>query len=247
RVLVNRDRALGPVARGDEPQPAALLVGAEALLLVRRLDADDFRLDPDLQKVRHARLLVVELAVPHAATRAHPLHVPRDDGRAVAHGILVAKRALQDVAQDLHIAVAMGAEARAGLYAVLVDDAQGAVAHVTRVVVVGEGKAVVGIEPAVIGVATLGGAPKLDHDDGCDCCAARSWCTLAMSRAFACVMTCSSAVPGSAPACWNRMTFSRNTISVGIERMPKLPASSCCSSVLTLANTTSGCASEAFS
>src|ERR1044072_186086 len=246
-VLVNRARALGPVARGDEPQPAALLVGSEVLLLVRRLDAGDFRLDPDLEKVRHARLLAVELAVPHAATRAHPLHVSGDNGRAVAHGVLVAERALEDVAQDLHVAVAMGAETRAGLYAVLVSDARGAVAHVIGVVVVGEGEAVMEMEPAVVGVAAFGGAPKLDHDDGCDGCAASSWCTLVMSRAFACAMICSSALPGSAPACWNRMTFSRNTISVGIERMPKLPASSCSSSVLTLANTTSGCVSEAFS
>src|SRR5437016_1902133 len=43
------------------------------------------------------------------------------------------------------------------------------------------------------------------------------------------------------------MTLSRNTISVGIERIPKVPANSCCSSVFTLANTTSGCASDACS
>src|SRR5882724_13182190 len=43
------------------------------------------------------------------------------------------------------------------------------------------------------------------------------------------------------------MTLSRNTISVGIERIPKAPANSCCSSVFTLANTTSGCASDACS
>src|SRR5258705_1257123 len=68
-----------------------------------------------------------------------------------------------------------------------------------------------------------------------------------MSSDLACVSTCSSAWPGSAPACWNRTTFSRNTISVGIERMLNAPASSCCSSELTFANTTSGCDSEAFS
>src|SRR6266513_2302906 len=43
------------------------------------------------------------------------------------------------------------------------------------------------------------------------------------------------------------MTLSRNTISVGIERMAKALANSCCSSVFTLANTTPGCASEACS
>src|SRR2546428_10827353 len=43
------------------------------------------------------------------------------------------------------------------------------------------------------------------------------------------------------------MTLSRNTIRVGIERIPKAPANSCSSSVFTLANTTSGYASEARS
>src|SRR6267143_5782425 len=43
------------------------------------------------------------------------------------------------------------------------------------------------------------------------------------------------------------MILSRNTIRVGIERMPNEPASSCCSSVLILAKTTSGCASDDFS
>src|SRR5581483_3104998 len=68
-----------------------------------------------------------------------------------------------------------------------------------------------------------------------------------MSTDFAWLMTCSRALPGSAPACWKRITFSRNTISVGIERMPNAPASSCCSSVFTFPKTTSGCASEALS
>src|SRR5262245_21242951 len=239
-ILVDLHRAFGAVGRRDEPQPAALLLGAEALLLIRRLDAADVGLDPDLQEVGHAGLFVVELAVAHAASRAHPLHVAGHDGRAVAHRIPVPERALEDIAQDFHVAVAVGAEARAGLHAVLVDHAQGAVAHVPRIVVVGEGKAVIRVEPAVVGVAALAGAAQLDHDAGCDCCEASSWCTLAMSSALACVITCSSALPGSAPGCWNRITFSRNTMSVGIERMPKLPASSCCSSVLTFANTTSG-------
>src|SRR2546421_7190229 len=43
------------------------------------------------------------------------------------------------------------------------------------------------------------------------------------------------------------MTLSRNTTRVGIERIPKAPANSCSSSVFTLANTTSGYASEARS
>ena len=106
---------------------------------------------------------MVELAVPHAAAGAHALHVARHDGRAVAHRVLVRELALEHVADDLHVAVAVRAEARAGLHAVLVDDAQRAEAHVLRVVVVGEGEAVIRIEPAVVGVAAFVGAAQGDH------------------------------------------------------------------------------------
>ena len=40
-------------------------------------------------------------------------------------------------------------------YAVLVDDAQRAIAHVLRVVIVGERKRVVRIQPAVVGMASF--------------------------------------------------------------------------------------------
>jgi hypothetical protein len=73
------------------------------------------------------------------------------------------QRALQDVADDLHVAVAVGAEARAGLHPVLVDHAQRAETHVLRVVIIGEGEAVVGVEPAVIGMAPVGAAAQFGH------------------------------------------------------------------------------------
>src|SRR6266571_6811648 len=247
RVLVDSHRTVAAVRRHDEPQPAALLLRGEMLLVVRRFNAANVGLDPDLQEMRHARLVVVVLAVQHAAPGAHPLHVARHDGRAVAHRILVAERAFEHIADDFHVAVAVRAEAGTGLHPVLVDHAQHAVAHVARIVIIGEREAVVRIEPAVIGMAAFAAAAQLDHAGPLLPCCFASSCTFAMSSDFAWPMTCSSADPGSAPACWNRITFSRNTISVGIERMPKAPASSCCSSVLTLANTTSGWASEACS
>ena len=82
---------------------------------------------------------------------------------AVAHAVLVRQRAFEHVADDLHVAVAVGAEAGAGGDAVLVDDAQVAEAHVARVVVVGEREAVVALEPAVVGVAAVGGFAQGDH------------------------------------------------------------------------------------
>src|SRR5260221_952207 len=253
RVLMDTHRTVGALWRSDEAQAAALLAGGEMLLLVLGRDAAHLRLDPDLQEMRRAALVVVELAVRHAATGAHALHVARHDGRAGAHRVLVGERALEHVADDFHVAMAVGAEAGTGLHAVLVDDAQRPEAHVPRIVVGGEGKAVKRAQPAVIGIAALGGAAQLLHVYselaawlGC-CCDATSACTLAMSRAFACAITCSSAAPGSAPACWNRITFSPNTISVGIERRPHVPPSPCRPSVIPLPKTTSGCVSAACS
>jgi hypothetical protein len=75
----------------------------------------------------------------------------------------VREAALEHVADDLHVAVAVGAEARAGLHAVLVDDAQRTEAHVRRVVVVGEGEAVERVEPAVPGVASFCAAADFAH------------------------------------------------------------------------------------
>jgi hypothetical protein len=51
----------------------------------------------------------------------------------------------------------------AGGDAVLVDDTQVAHAHVGRVVVVGEGKAVEALQPAVVGEAPVGGFAQRHH------------------------------------------------------------------------------------
>jgi hypothetical protein len=60
---------------------------------------------------------MVELAVHHAAAGAHALHVAGADhaGRlAIAHAVLVRQLAREHIADDLHVAVAMRAEAAAG-------------------------------------------------------------------------------------------------------------------------------------
>src|SRR5438067_1102911 len=80
RVLVDAHGAVGAIGRSDEPQAAALLGGGELLLLVLGRDAADVRLDPDLEEVRDAKLVVVELAVLYAAPSAQPLHIAGHDG-----------------------------------------------------------------------------------------------------------------------------------------------------------------------
>jgi hypothetical protein len=141
------------------------------LLLVAGRDAALVRLDPDLQEVRRRAGCVVELAVSHAAARAHALHVAGPDdslrriavGAAGAHAVLVRQRAFEHVADDFHVAVAVRPEAAAGGNAVLVDDAEVAEAHARRVVVVGEREAVAAFQPAVVGVAAVAGLAKGDH------------------------------------------------------------------------------------
>ena len=51
------------------------------------------------------------------------------------------------------VGMAVGVEARAWGYAVLVDHAQGAKAHVERIVIVAEGKGVAAVEPAEVGMS----------------------------------------------------------------------------------------------
>src|SRR5690606_41341890 len=70
---------------------------------------------------------------------------------------------LETVAGDIRVAVAMGTETLAAGDAVLVDHPQRAPVHVPGIEVVGEGEAVPGIQPAMVGVATLGGRSQGDH------------------------------------------------------------------------------------
>ena len=62
----------------------------------------------------------------------------------------------QHVADDFHVAVAVGAEAGARRDAVFIDHAQVAEAHVARIVIVGKREAVKALEPAVVGIAPVG-------------------------------------------------------------------------------------------
>src|SRR4029079_4627125 len=137
-VLVDLQRSFCAVGRSDQPQAPAFLVVRDVFLLVFRRNSTHVGLDPDLQKMRFARFLVIELAVLHAAPGAHALDVARHDRRAVAAGILVRERPFEHVADDLHVAVAVRAEACPGADSVFVNHAQWTEAHVLGIVVVGK-------------------------------------------------------------------------------------------------------------
>ena len=107
-------------------------------LLIARIDAELGRLYPDLQEMRLPLGAVVELTVHHAAAGTHALHIARQDGGAIAHVVTVGQGAGDHITDDLHVAVAMGAETGTGLHAIFIDHAQRAVTDMVRVVIIGE-------------------------------------------------------------------------------------------------------------
>ena len=106
---------------------------------------------------------MIEFAVPNARPGRHPLHVAGPDDRASANTVFMFQRAFDDVRDDLHVAVAVGAEPRPGPDPVLIDNSQRAEAHVTGVVVVAKRKGVTTVQPPQIGRAAFLRASHCDH------------------------------------------------------------------------------------
>lgn len=79
---------------------------------------------PDLQEVDGFVGRGVELAVLDAGAGGHVLEVTGADDAAVAHGVFVFELAGEDVGDDFHVLVGVGAEAFGGHDDVVVDDAE---------------------------------------------------------------------------------------------------------------------------
>lgn len=73
------------------------------------------------------------------------------------------QRAFEDEGEDLHVAVAMLAEAGPRGDAVLVEDPQHPEAIPARVAVLAEEEGMAGLEPAVVEGGALGAAADLEH------------------------------------------------------------------------------------
>ena len=131
-----------------------------------RLEAALVGHDPELEHAQRLRLRGVELAVADAAAGAHVLHVAAAQHGAVALAVAVRERAVDHVGHDLHVLVAVRAEARAGRDHVVVEHAQRAEAQVRRIEVVGEGEGVAGLQPAEVGAAALRRGALVDHGAG---------------------------------------------------------------------------------
>lgn len=85
------------------------------------------------------------------------------DGAMAAERVVVFEFAGDDVGDDFHVAVGVHGEATCGRDDIFVDDAERTEAHVLWIAVVGEAEGVVGVEPAVIEVASVFAASDFDH------------------------------------------------------------------------------------
>ena len=81
----------------------------------------------------------------------------------VAHAVFVRESALENVSDDLHVAVRMHGESAAGCDDIFIDDAQRTKAHPLRIAILVEGKRVTRVEPAVIAAAALVTGTNLEH------------------------------------------------------------------------------------
>mmetsp|Transcript_15187 Transcript_15187/g.38014 ORF Transcript_15187/g.38014 Transcript_15187/m.38014 type:complete len:253 (-) Transcript_15187:9-767(-) len=113
------------------------------------------RLDPNLNEAQRLGLFVV-LLVLHASTRGHELHRAAAEGLVRSHRVGVREDAVDDVRDDLHVAVRVAAEAAAGLHQVVVQHTQAAELCVLRVAVLGEREVEAGFEPVGVGPAGAG-------------------------------------------------------------------------------------------
>ena len=162
-VLMEGEGAVPTLRGGDETEPVFLVPGREVLLLVPRGKSRGPGQDPDLKEMDRLPGGRVGFAVAHPGAGGHPLDIAGAEDRALPHAVGMGEGSRNDIADDLHVAMAVGAEAAAGLDPVLVDDPEGAELDMVRVVIVGEGEGVPAVEPPMVGVAPLGTFAKNDH------------------------------------------------------------------------------------
>src|SRR6185437_11058450 len=93
RILIERQRAVPTIRRGDEAQLALPLVAREGLLLIARRQAGALGNEPDLEEMDRLGWRRVELAVDDAGAGAHVLHLAGPYHGAVAEAVLVLERA----------------------------------------------------------------------------------------------------------------------------------------------------------
>src|SRR5205823_2643845 len=95
---------------------------------------------------------------------ADALHVAGPHRCFGAEAVFMLQRPGNHVRNDLHIPVGMGSETLPAHHAVLIENSQGMELRMFRIEIIGEGKCVVRIEPAVVRVAAIFRPANRNHD-----------------------------------------------------------------------------------
>ena len=110
--------------------------------------------DPNLQEANVRARAVVLLAVHDPGAGAHDLDVALLDHRFVPHAVLVFEVSGQRDADDFHVVVGVRPKSGPARHGVVIQDTQRSEVHAFGMVPTRKTEAVVGVEPAVVGVAS---------------------------------------------------------------------------------------------
>src|SRR6185436_10515028 len=102
---------------------------------------------PDLQQMHGLVPRRIGFAMGHARPRAHALRISASNNRSGAHAVAVFQGSLQNVGDNLHVAMSVRGKAVARLNKVFVYYAKRTKARVFWVVVIAEGETMISIEP----------------------------------------------------------------------------------------------------
>src|SRR5690606_31320856 len=106
----------------------------------------------------------IKFAVRNTAAGRHQLKFSGGQRGDITFTVAVGDRTFQDVADDFHIAVAVGWKACAGDDFIIVDYAQRRVTHVRRIVIAAKGKGMAAVQPVELCRAAFFTASDADHD-----------------------------------------------------------------------------------
>src|ERR1700733_6097782 len=107
----------------------------------------------------------IELTMDHARACGHGLNRVGTEGSGFAHAVPMSEASFEHIGQDFHIAMRVGSKTSSRRDSIFVDNPQRAKTHMPRIVVARKRKAVITVDPAKIGMPTLGASTNYDHYD----------------------------------------------------------------------------------
>ncbi len=167
-VGVDSECTILAIAAGQHGKRAGSVSLGKLSLVPRRRNAAFTRDDPDLEQPTQT-VPQIMFAVCHAGACTHHLHIACFGAAQIAHAVAVGDRTFADISDDFHIVVRVRREAGLRGNLVVVPHADIAPVHAAGVIVRGKGEMMVGLQPAMIGLAKRGEGAVLNHQPRTGC------------------------------------------------------------------------------